>query len=290
MWILLAVGSAVFAGITAILAKIGIKNTDSDVATALRTIVVWVFSWIMVGVTGSFMPLSDIPIQTMCLLLLSGMATGASWLCYFKALQLGDVNKVTPIDKSSTVLTMILAVLFLGESLSVTMVFGMIGILVGTMLMIEKRKQAREEPVVTEKKGGWLVYACLSAMFASVTSILGKLGMEGIPSNLGTAIRTGVVLLMAWLVVLIQKKQSKIHGISSRNWIFLICSGITTGLSWLCYYRALQKGPASIVAPIDKLSVLITVLFARVILKEQMSRKAIMGLCLLVAGTLLLLL
>ncbi|MEG0963471.1 MAG: EamA family transporter [Lachnospiraceae bacterium] len=290
MWILLAVGSAVFAGITAILAKIGIKNTDSDVATALRTIVVWVFSWIMVGVTGSFMPLSDIPIQTMCLLLLSGMATGASWLCYFKALQLGDVNKVTPIDKSSTVLTMILAVLFLGESLSVTMVFGMIGILVGTMLMIEKRKQAREEPVVTEKKGGWLVYACLSAMFASVTSILGKLGMEGIPSNLGTAIRTGVVLLMAWLVVLIQKKQSKIHGISSRNWIFLICSGITTGLSWLCYYRALQKGPASIVAPIDKLSVLITVLFARVILKEQMSRKAIIGLCLLVAGTLLLLL
>ncbi|MEG1292022.1 MAG: EamA family transporter, partial [Lachnospiraceae bacterium] len=180
--------------------------------------------------------------------------------------------------------------LFLGESLSVTMVFGMIGILVGTMLMIEKRKQAREEPVVTEKKGGWLVYACLSAMFASVTSILGKLGMEGIPSNLGTAIRTGVVLLMAWLVVLIQKKQSKIHGISSRNWIFLICSGITTGLSWLCYYRALQKGPASIVAPIDKLSVLITVLFARVILKEQMSRKAIIGLCLLVAGTLLLLL
>lgn len=288
MWILFATGSALFAGATAILAKIGVKNTDSDVATALRTIVVLLFSWLMVFVTNSYVPIDEVTQKTLWLLVLSGVATGASWLCYFKALQLGDVNKVTPIDKTSTVLNMILAFLFLGEAFTVPMFIGMVGILAGTMLMIEKK-----ETVVTQqqkKDYRWLIYAILSAVFASATSILGKLGMEGIPSNYGTAMRTGVVLVMAWVVVFLQKKQSKVKGVGKTSWIFLILSGVTTGMSWLCYYRALQEGPASIVVPIDKLSILITILFARVFLKERLTKKAVVGLVLLVAGTLVLLL
>ncbi|NLK77356.1 MAG: EamA family transporter [Clostridiales bacterium] len=288
MWILFATGSALFAGATAILAKIGVKNTDSDVATALRTIVVLLFSWLMVFVTNSYVPIDEVTQKTLWLLVLSGVATGASWLCYFKALQLGDVNKVTPIDKTSTVLTMILAFLFLGEAFNVPMFIGMVGILAGTMLMIEKK-----ETVVTQqqkKDYRWLIYAILSAVFASATSILGKLGMEGIPSNYGTAVRTGVVLVMAWVVVFLQKKQSKVKEVGKTSWIFLILSGVTTGMSWLCYYRALQEGPASIVVPIDKLSILITILFARVFLKERLTKKAVVGLVLLVAGTLVLLL
>ncbi len=288
MWILFATGSALFAGATAILAKIGVKNTDSDVATALRTIVVLLFSWLMVFVTNSYVPIDEVTQKTLWLLVLSGVATGASWLCYFKALQLGDVNKVTPIDKTSTVFTMILAFLFLGEAFTVPMFIGMVGILAGTMLMIEKK-----ETVVTQqqkKDYRWLIYAILSAVFASATSILGKLGMEGIPSNYGTAVRTGVVLVMAWVVVFLQKKQSKVKGVGKTSWIFLILSGVTTGMSWLCYYRALQEGPASIVVPIDKLSILITILFARVFLKERLTKKAVVGLVLLVAGTLVLLL
>lgn len=288
MWILFATGSALFAGATAILAKIGVKNTDSDVATALRTIVVLLFSWLMVFVTNSYVPIDEVTQKTLWLLVLSGVATGASWLCYFKALQLGDVNKVMPIDKTSTVFTMILAFLFLGEAFTVPMFIGMVGILAGTMLMIEKK-----ETVVTQqqkKDYRWLIYAILSAVFASATSILGKLGMEGIPSNYGTAVRTGVVLVMAWVVVFLQKKQSKVKEVGKTSWIFLILSGVTTGMSWLCYYRALQEGPASIVVPIDKLSILITILFARVFLKERLTKKAVVGLVLLVAGTLVLLL
>lgn len=288
MWIFFAVGSAIFAGATAVLAKIGVKDTDSDVATALRTVVVLLFSWLMVFVTDSYITLEEISRKNLWMLGLSGTATGASWLCYFKALQLGDVNKVTPIDKTSTALTMILAFLFLGEPVSTTMFLGMIGILTGTMLMIEKKAVAFEKEPKRDYR--WLLYAIFSAVFASVTSILGKLGMEGIPSNYGTAVRTCVVLVMAWVVVLVQKKQRKIAEIEKSSWLFLVLSGITTGLSWLCYYRALQEGLASIVVPIDKLSVLITILFARVFLKEKLSKKAVIGLILLVSGTLLLLL
>lgn len=287
MWILFAVGSAVFAGATAILVKIGIKDTDSDVATALRTIVVLLFSWLMVFVTESYIPFKEVSGENFLLLILSGAATGASWLCYFKALQLGDVNKVVPIDKTSTVLTMIFAFLFLKETVSITKVLGMIGILSGTMLMIEKK--AVQKTGEKKEGSGWLVYAVLSAVFASATSILGKLGMEGIPSNYGTAVRTCVVLIMAWIVVLIQKKQTKVTEINGKSWLFLIFSGVTTGLSWLCYYRALQEGPASVVVPIDKLSVLLTILFARIFLKEKLTSKAVAGLTILVAGTLILL-
>lgn len=288
MWIFFAAGSAIFAGITAVLAKVGIKNTDSDVATALRTIVVLLFSWLMVFVTDSYIPFRAVSDQNLLLLLLSGIATGASWLCYFKALQSGDVNKVVPIDKTSTVLTMVLAFLFLGETINTTMLLGMTGILTGTMMMIEKKEISQQKG--EKQEYGWRIYAILSAVFASATSILGKLGMEGIPSNYGTAVRTGVVLVMAWVVVLVQRKQYQVKSVGRKSWLFLLCSGITTGLSWLCYYRALQEGPASIVVPIDKLSVLITILFARVCLKERLSKKAAVGLLLLTAGTLLLLL
>jgi len=286
MWIIFAFSSAVFAGITAILAKIGIKNTDSNVATAIRTIVILIFSWLMVFIVGSQNTLSNVEPKTLLFLILSGLATGASWLCYFKALQLGDVNKVTPIDKSSTVLTMILAFIFLGEQITVIKLFGMVAIGIGTYMMIAKKKI--NEKITTDKK--WLIYAALSALFASLTSILGKIGIQGIESNLGTAVRTIVVLIMAWIVVFVQGRQGEIKVIDKKSWIFICLSGITTGLSWLCYYRALQDGQASVVVPIDKLSILLTVTFAYFFLTEKLSKKGFLGLVLIVTGTLSLLL
>lgn len=286
MWILYAFGSAFFAGVTAILAKIGIKNTDSNVATAIRTIVILIFSWLMVGVVGSYPQLSSITIPTLIFLILSGLATGASWLCYFKALQLGDVNRVTPIDKSSTVLTMILAFILLGESLTLFKCLGMIGISMGTYLMITKQEEVKKN----NQNYRWFAYALASAIFASLTSILGKLGIVGVESNLGTAIRTIVILLMAWLVVFITKKQKEVKHIDKKGWLFICLSGITTGLSWLCYYKALQEGEASVVVPIDKLSVLVTIAFSSIFLKEKLTTKSLIGLGLMVVGTLTLLL
>ncbi|MEF9895038.1 MAG: EamA family transporter [Clostridia bacterium] len=285
MWLLFAVGSAFFAGITAILAKIGIRNTDSNVATAIRTIIVLAFSWLMVWVVGSFPSIETITPKTLLFLTLSGLATGGSWLCYFKALQLGDVNKVTPIDKSSTVLTMLLAFLLLGEPLSVAKGIGMVLILVGTYLMITKKEGV--QPNVGHSH--WFLFAALSAVFASLTAILGKLGIAGVESNLGTAIRTIVVLVMAWTLVFATKKQGEIKQIDRRSWLFICLSGITTGLSWLCYYRALQDGQASLVVPIDKLSILVTIALSYFLLKEKISKKALLGLVIIVAGTLTLL-
>ena len=285
MWILYAFGSAFFAGATSILAKIGVKDIDSHVATAIRTIVVLIFSWIMVFIVGSQGTIGNISGKTLTFLILSGFATGASWLCYFKALQLGDVNKVVPIDKSSTILTMILAFIFLNEKITINMVIGIIGIAIGTYLMIQKKESI--EKVVKGK--AWLVYALLSAIFASLTSILGKVGIENVESNLGTAIRTIVVLIMAWIIVFATKKQSDVKKIDKKSLLFLILSGIATGASWLCYYKALQDGLASIVVPIDKLSILVTILFAYVFLKEKLSKKSIVGLVLIVVGTLILL-
>ena len=285
MWILYAFGSAFFAGATSILAKIGVKDIDSHVATAIRTIVVLIFSWIMVFIVGSQGTIGNISGKTLTFLILSGFATGASWLCYFKALQLGDVNKVVPIDKSSIILTMVLAFIFLGENITINMVVGMIGIGIGTYLMIQKKESI--EKVVKGK--AWLVYALLSAIFASLTSILGKVGIENVESNLGTAIRTIVVLIMAWIIVFVTKKQCDVKKIDKKSLLFLILSGIATGASWLCYYKALQDGLASIVVPIDKLSILVTILFAYVFLKEKLSKKSIVGLVLIVVGTLILL-
>ena len=283
MWLLYAVGSSFFAGITAILVKIGVEDTDSHLLTALRTIVVLIFSWIMVFVVGSQGTISEVSPKTLLFLCASGITTGASWICYFHALQIGDVNKVVPIDKSSVVLTILLGVLFLGEPMSVSKGICVILIAAGTYLMIEK-KQGTEEGKKKSKSA--ILYALLSAVFASLTALLSKIGIVGIESNLGTAIRTIIVLIMAWLIVVAGGKQKQFKDVSRKSWTFIILSGIATGLSWLCYYRALQDGPISVVLPIDKLSILISIAFAYIIFKERLTRKSGLGLALIVAGTL----
>ena len=282
MWILFAFGSAFFAGITAILAKCGIRKTDSTVATAVRTIVVLLFSWLMVFVVGSQDQLGSIDPNTWLFLILSGLATGASWLCYFRALQLGDINKVVPVDKSSVILTMLLAFLFLQEPITPFGGVGVVLIAAGTFLMIEKRDVKQKE----DQKKSWFLYAAGSAIFASLTSILGKIGISGVESNLGTAIRTAVVLLMAWVMVFVAGKAGEVRKIPKNEFGFICLSGIATGASWLCYYRALQDGLASIVVPIDKLSILVTVAFSYFVFHERLSKKSAIGLVLIVAGTL----
>lgn len=286
MWILFAFGSALFAGMTAILSKSGIKNTDSNVATAVRTVIVLIFSWMMVFLVGSQSTIDEISAKTLIFLILSGFATGASWLCYFKALQLGNVNKVTPIDKSSTILTMVLAMVFLGESITLLKLVAITLIGAGTFLMIQKKKELHISEVHNSK---WIGYAVFSAIFASLTSILGKVGIEGVESNLGTAIRTIVVLIMAWIVVFVTGKQQLVKTIDRKSMIFIVLSGFATGGSWLCYYRALQDGLASVVVPIDKLSILVTIIFSYIFLKETLTKKALLGLFLIVSGTLSLL-
>ena len=281
MWLLLAFGSAFFAGITSILAKVGIEDINSTLATSLRTIIVLIFSWLMVFIKGSPMIINDE--QAILFLVLSGICTGVSWLCYFKALQLGDINKVTPIDKSSTILTIVLAFIFFNEEIDVIKLFGIIIMASGTYMMIIKKDE-----VVSSQKG-WLFYALLSALFASLTAILGKMGVSHIDSTLATSLRTIVVLIMQWLIVFTKKKQSEIKYINKRNWLFLVLSGISTGASWLCYYKALQLGPASVVVPIDKLSIVVSVVFAYFVFHEKLSLKSFAGLILLVVGTLMLL-
>ena len=284
MWILLAFASALFAGVTSILAKCGIRQTDSTVATAVRTIVVLIFSWLMVLIVHSQDQLRSLDGKTLGFLVLSGLSTGASWLCYFKALQLGDVNKVVPVDKSSTVLTILLAALLLHEPITPLKGVGVVLIGAGTFLMIERKQTSG-----AFSGGRWLPYAIGSAVFASLTAILGKIGISGVESNLGTAIRTGVVLVMSWMMVFVTGRQREVRAISRRELGFICLSGLATGASWLCYYRALQDGLASVVVPVDKLSILVTVLFSRVVFHEKLTRKSGLGLAGIVAGTLLLL-
>ena len=287
MWILFACGSALFAGVTAILAKCGIRQTDSTVATAIRTIVVLLFSWIMVFIVGSQGSIAAISGTSWLFLILSGLATGASWLFYFKALQLGDVNKVVPIDKSSTVLTLILAFLLLGEPISLWKGVGMVAIAVGTFLMIQKKKSTGE--TTNPKKNRWLLYALLSAVFASLTAILGKVGIADVESNLGTAIRTGVVLVMAWVMVVVTHRGKTItvcKAIPKKDLLFICLSGLATGASWLCYYKALHDGLVNVVVPIDKLSILVTVAFSALFLKEKLHWKSLIGLACVTGGTL----
>ena len=282
-WIIAAISSAFFAGLTSILAKCGIKKTDSDLATALRTSVVLIFSWIMVFAVGSQETIADIQPKSLLFLVLSGVATGASWICYFKALSMGDVNKVVPIDKSSTILTVLLAIICFGErsnlaiKLIATVILG-----AGIFLMIEKKN--------TENKTNnraWMIYALLSAVFAALTSVLAKLGISGVESNLGTAIRTVVVLVMAWGIVFAKGKHKELGRLDKKEFLFISLSGIATGVSWLCYYYALQKGVISVVVPIDKLSILVTVAFSYIVFKEKLSKKSFIGLSLMVIGTLL---
>ena len=286
MWIVFAFGSAVFAGLTSILAKCGVRETDSTVATAIRTIVVLAFSWLMVFLTGSQTQIASIDAKTLLFLILSGLATGASWLCYFKALQAGDINKVVPVDKSSTVLTILLAFLFLRESIPVYSGAGVFLIGAGTFLMIEKKDVQRP----AEQGSGWFLYAAGSAVFASLTSILGKIGISGVESNLGTAVRTGVVLIMSWLMVFVTGKQKELKQIDGKEIGFLFLSGLATGGSWLCYYKALQDGFASVVVPVDKLSILVTITFSYFVFHERLSKRSAAGLAAVVAGTVVMLL
>lgn len=282
MWIIMAVLSAFFAGLTAVLAKCGIKKTDSDIATALRTAVVLLFAWGMVFITGSLENVADIGMKSLLFLILSGLATGASWLCYFKALSIGDVNKVVPVDKSSTVLTVLLAIVLFGETGHLPFkLAGTCALAAGIYLMIEKKQTAQ-----AEKERKWIVYAFFSAVFAALTSILAKIGVTGIESNLATAIRTGVVLVMSWVIIFAKGKQSQAGTVDRKELSFIFLSGITTGASWLCYYYAIQNGIVSVVVPIDKMSILVTVVFSYLVLKEKLTRKARIGLCMMVCGTL----
>lgn len=280
-----AVGSSFFAGITAILAKCGIRKTDSNVATAIRTVIVLLFSWLMVLITGTGGQIRQMDGRTFLFLVLSGLATGVSWLCYFRALQKGDINKVVPIDKSSTVLTILLALIFLQEGISGVKILSVLLIGGGTMLMLDKKDM---ETNAQKQSGGWMIYAVLSAVFASLTAILGKIGIAGIDSNLGTAIRTTVVLVMAWLMVFFTGKQREIRKIEKKELVFICLSGLATGASWMCYYRALQNGPASVVVPIDKLSILVTIAFSWMVFHEKLAKKSMLGVACITFGTVLL--
>ncbi len=283
MWLITAILSAFFAGLTAILAKCGIKDTDSDVATALRTGVVLIFSWIMVFIVGSVHTIADIEASSLLFLILSGIATGASWICYFKALSMGDVNKVVPIDKSSTVLSVLFAIILFHETEHLAIkLLGTAILTAGIFLMIQ-----RKAPSQTQKKGPWMIYAVLSAVFAALTSILAKIGIKNVESNLATALRTGVVLIMAWGIVFAKGKQGQIRTISRKEGIFIALSGLATGASWLFYYYAIQNGIVSVVVPIDKLSIIVTVLFSYIVFHEKLSKKALLGLSMMIAGTLL---
>ena len=282
-WIIAAVFSAVFAGLTSILAKCGIKKTDSDLATALRTIVVLTFSWLMVFVVGSQTTIAHIQPKALIFLILSGFATGASWICYFKALSMGDINKVVPIDKSSTILTVLLAIICFGETSNLVVKLIATAILaLGIFLMVEKKKNTAQA-----QGRSWMIYAILAAVFAALTSILAKAGISGVESNLGTAIRTAVVLLLSWGIVFVRKKHTGLRIIDKKELLFICLSGIATGASWLCYYYAIGHGDVSVVVPIDKLSILVTVAFSFIVFKEKLSKKAFLGLALMVVGTLL---
>ncbi len=285
MWSIYAIGSAFFAGITSILAKCGIRKTDPDIATAIRTIVVLLFSWLMVLIEGTWTDIAGIEGKTLLFLVLSGMATGASWLCYFHALQKGDINKVVPIDKSSTALTILLALIFLHEGLTWGKAVSILLIGTGTLLMVQKKDAGSDKE---RQSSGWLIYAVLSAVFASLTAILGKIGVTGIDPDLGTAIRTIVVLVMAWLMVLISGKQKEVEQVQKKELGFIIMSGLATGASWLCYYRALQSGPASVVVPIDKLSILVTIAFSWIVFHEKLTKQSAFGMVCITIGTVLL--
>lgn len=281
MWILAAVGSSLFAGLTAVLSKLGLKKLDSDVATALRTGVVLIFAWLMVFITGAQNGITQISIKSWIFLILSGLATGASWICYFKALSIGEVSKVAAVDKSSVVFSVLLAIIIFPEERNLwwLKLICLIGIGVGSFLMCEIKKGEGGG------KKAWLLFAFLSAIFAALTSILAKIGIENVDSNLATALRTIVVFLLAWIIVFFKKKTHLVKQAKGKELIFLIASGIATGASWLCYYYALQEGQVSIVVPIDKLSILVTVIFSYFAFKEKLNWKQLCGLFLMIAGT-----
>ena len=281
LWLIMAALSAFFAGLTAILAKCGIRNTDSDLATAIRTVVILIFSWVMVFIVGSASSISQIEPKSALFLILSGITTGGAWICYFKALSMADVNKVVPVDKSSTVLTVILAIILFHETSNIAAkIIGVTLIAVGIYLMIEK------QDVQSRKEKGWFIYAVFSAVFAALTAILAKAGISGVESNLGTAIRTWVVLVFAWLIVFGKRKQKRIKTIDKKELLFICLSGLATGASWICYYYAIQKGHVSVVGPVEKLNILFSIAFSRIVFKEKLKKRSAVGLVLMTAGTL----
>jgi len=288
-WLIFASGAAIFAALTTVLAKIGLKNVDSHLATAIRTVVVLAFAWLMVFIVGSQSEIFTASGRSWVFLVLSGLAAGGSWLCFFRALQLGSVNQVVSIDKSSTIMTMILAIIFLGEPMGMVTVAGMGLMAIGTWLMLEKQKASgsHSQSFADKSRKSWLFFALLAAVFASLTAILGRVGIADIEANLGTAIRTMAVVPMSWLMVLITKGHTRITSIDRKSWMFLLLSGVATGASWLLFYRALQLGSASLVVPVDKLSIVLTMGFARVFLGERFSWRSLAGLVLLTVGTLL---
>ena len=282
MWIITAILSAIFAGITAILAKCGIKKTDSDIATAIRTVIVLIFSVFMTFIVGSYREVNEISAKALVFLILSGIATGASWICYFKALSMGDINKVVPIDKSSTVMSVLLAMIILQETNNLIIkLVGTILLAIGIFLMVERKNQGNKE-----QNRRWIIYAFLSAVFAAITSILAKIGIDSVESNLGTAIRTFVVLIFAWVIVFAKGKPKELKALDKKELVFIFLSGIATGASWLCYYHAIQKGIVSVVVPIDKLSIVVSIVFSYIVFKEKLSKRAFIGLCLMIIGTL----
>lgn len=288
MWVLFALASAVFAGLTSVLAKAGVQNVNSNLATAIRTTVVLIFAWLIAAGTGTLPSITNLSPTTWLFLVLSGLATGGSWLCYFRALQLGDVNKVVPVDKSSIILTVIFAFIFLGESVTPLKVIGLIAIAIGTWFMVmNKPTDHSSKPSSQSQSHTWLYFALASAVFAALTSILGKVGIEGVDSNLGTAIRTTVVLVLAWAIAIGRKDTTHIKDISRFELLMLVLSGIATGASWLCFYHALQIGPASGVVPVDKLSVGFAILFAYFAFGERLTKRSAIGLAVLIAGTIL---
>lgn len=281
MWILMAALSAIFAGITTILSKCGVTNTNSDVATALRTFIVLIFAWLMAFITGEFKQIGDVDGKSIIFLILSGICTGASWLCYFKALYVGEVSKVSAVDKSSTVLSVLIAItVFPAErNLWWLKLIFLAVITVGTYLMTDIKKGEKNDEIK------WFIFALLSAVFAACTSVLAKIGIQNIGSNLATAIRTGVVLVMAWIILFLKKETPCLKQVKSKGFLFIALSGVCTGASWLCYYYALSRGQVSIVVPIDKLSILVTVTFSVIFLKEKLKTKSLIGLLLIASAT-----
>lgn len=299
MWIVYAVGAAFFAGITSILGKMGVKTTPSSLATTLRTVVVLIFAGLMVAIAGSFPTMATISAKTWVFLVLSGIATGGSWLCFFRALQIGPVSKIAVIDKSSIILTVLLAIFLLNERYHLWIqLFGITLIAIGTFMMMERKKKravthettphtpsSSPQTINLPHKSSWLIYALASAIFASLTAIFGKVGIENVEPNLGTFIRTVVVLIMAYLVTFVKKEFVSLRTISVKETVYMVLSGIATGASWLCYWKAMHDGPASVIAPIDKLSILVTIALAWIFFKEKQSKMALSGLAILVAGT-----
>ena len=281
MYIIYALLASVFSGLTSVFAKTGIKNIDSLLATFLRTIVISLFLFLIVIWKENLNEIFLLDKKTILFLILSGISNTLLWICYFKALDLGTVSKVTPVDKTSIVLTLILSSLFLNEKITTIKIISIVLILSGTFLTIKKESKG-------SKDNKWIIYAILTAVFTSTTTVLSKIGIESTNTTLITFLRTIVVLIILTTITLFKKKYKSIKDIEKRSWLFIILSGLSTSLSWLFYFKALALGEASIVFPIEKLSLVVSILISIIFLKEKVNKKQIIGIIIIVIGTSLL--